>query len=165
MLTQADWIILVVVAASAVLSLIRGFIKEAISLAAWLCAFLITGNFYAELADKLTFIEDNSMRIGAAIVVLFAASMLAAGLLGAVLKAATAKAGLSGTDRLLGAVFGVLRGLLIVCAILALLQILFKLHILSSIASEPWWQDSLFIPELMRVVSWFFVYVGSPVGV
>ena len=73
------------------------------------------------------------------------------------------KAGLSGTDRLLGIVFGVLRGILVVCAILALLQIFFKLHILSFILSTSWWQNSVFIPELQRIVNWFFIYLGTPI--
>lgn len=68
------------------------------------------------------------------------------------------KVGLSGTDRLLGMVFGILRGVLIVCVILALMQIGFKLHILSFVADSPFYRDSVFIPELQRIVDWFFVH-------
>ena len=77
---------------------------------------------------------------------------------GSIIRAFIHKVGLSGTDRLLGMVFGVLRGILIVCVILALLQIGFKLHILSFVADAPFYRDSVLIPELMRIVNWFFTY-------
>ncbi len=164
MLTPADWAIVAGVGASALLSLIRGFIKEAISLAAWVCAFLVTGKFYESLASKLTFFQDDFVRQGAAMALLFVVTLLVVGMCGNILRSLVAKSGLSGTDRLLGIGFGVLRGVLVVCAILALLQIMFKLHILTSLQEESFWTESLFIPELMRIVSWFFVYVGTPIG-
>ena len=162
MLSLADYVILAVVGASSLLSLLRGFVKEAVSLAAWVLAFAVTGHFYDRLAVRLTYFNDAMVRIAVASALLFTLTLIVAGLCGNILRALITKAGLSGTDRLLGVVFGVLRGVLVVCAVLALLQILFKFHILTFIADEPWWKDSLFIPELTRIVSWFFVYVGTP---
>lgn len=158
-LTLADWLIIIIVALSGMLSLFRGFIKEAISLVAWICAFLVTSKFYEVLAQKLTFLSDDGMvRSAVACIVLFVATLCVVGLCGAIIRAMVHKVGLSGTDRLLGMVFGILRGILIVCVVLALLQIGFKLHILSFVADAPFFRDSLFIPELMRIVNWFFTY-------
>ena len=127
MLTPADWIIIAIVGLSGLLSIFRGFIKEAISLIAWVCAFVITSKFYEALAQKLTFISDDEMvRNGIACLILFIATLCVVGLCGSIIRAFIHKVGLSGTDRLLGMVFGVLRGILIVCVILALLQIGFK---------------------------------------
>ena len=166
MLTAADWAIIAVVALSALVSVFRGFIKEAISLLAWVAAFVVTGNFYDTLADRYTYFEDSLTRTTLAVLSLFVVTLLVVGLFGRALDMLIKKAGLSGTDRLLGVVFGIIRGLLIVCAALALFQILFKLHILTFLQDEAVWRDSVFIPELMRVVSWFFVYLGTdaPVG-
>lgn len=159
MLTPADWIIIAIVGLSGLLSIFRGFIKEAISLIAWVCAFVITSKFYEALAQKLTFISDDEMvRNGIACLILFIVTLCVVGLCGSIIRAFIHKVGLSGTDRLLGMVFGVLRGILIVCVILALLQIGFKLHILSFVADAPFYRDSVLIPELMRIVNWFFTY-------
>ena len=148
MLTAADWLILAVVVISGGISLFRGFIREAI----------ITSRFYEALAPKLTFFSDSIVRNTVACIILFAATLIVVGLCGTILRSLITKVGLSGTDRLLGVAFGVLRGVLIVCVILALLQIGFKLHILSFVADSPFYRDSLFIPELQRIVNWFFVY-------
>lgn len=164
MLSLADYVILVICGLSSLLSLWRGFVKEAISLGAWVTAFAVTGNFYSALAPKLTFVDDAMVRTILAMVILFVISLLVVGLCGNVLRALISKAGLTGTDRLLGVAFGAVRGILIVCALLALLQILFKLHLFTFLQDEIWWQQSLFIPELQKIVSWFFVYLGSPIG-
>ena len=155
MLTAADWLILAVVVISGGISLFRGFIREAI---AWVSAFIITSRFYEALAPKLTFFSDSIVRNTMACIILFTATLIVVGLCGTILRSLITKVGLSGTDRLLGVAFGVLRGVLIVCVILALLQIGFKLHILSFVADSPFYRDSLFIPELQRIVNWFFVY-------
>lgn len=157
MLTTADWLILAVVIISGGLSLFRGFIKEAISLIAWVSAFIVASKFYEPLAAKLTFVSDEIVRKAGACVILFIATIVVVGLCGSIISSVINKVGLSGTDRLLGMVFGVLRGVLVVCVVLALMQIGFKLHILSFVADSPFYRDSLFIPELQRIVNWFFV--------
>lgn len=162
MLTVADWLILAVVLISGVLSLFRGFIKEAISLVAWVSAFIVTSRFYEALARKITFLDDDIARKVVSCMILFIATLIVVGICGSIIRSLIDKVGLSGTDRLLGMAFGVLRGVLIVCVILALMQIGFKLHILSFVADSPFYRDSVFIPELQRIVNWFFVY-GPPV--
>ena len=58
-------------------------------------------------------------------------------------------------------VFGVVRGILIVSAVFAVLQILIKLRILSFITYYPWYKDSIFVPHLEVIVEWFFNYLGT----
>ena len=60
MLTAADYVILAIIAISALLSVLRGFVREAISLLAWVSAFMVTGNFYKDLSRKLTYFEAVS---------------------------------------------------------------------------------------------------------
>lgn len=158
MLTAADWIILAVVVISGGISLFRGFIREALSLIAWVSAFIITSRFYEALAQKLTFFDDSVVRVTIACIILFVSTLIVVGLCGTIIRSIITRVGLSGTDRLLGVAFGLLRGVLIVCVILALMRIGFRLHILSFLADSPIYRDSLFIPELQRIVNWFFVY-------
>lgn len=164
MLTPADWAILAVVVSSGILSLWRGFLREAISLGAWVGAFVVAGKFYSPLAAKLTYFQDGITRNSAAIFILFVVTLLLIGTCGNILRSLVKKAGLSGTDRLLGVAFGVLRGVLVVCAVLAILQIGFKFGVLSFLMSNPVYADSLFIPELQRIVNWFFVYLSTPLN-
>lgn len=162
--TIADWVIVAIIACSSLLSVLRGFIKEAFSLIAWVAAFAITGNFYRELAEHFTYFNDEITRVILSILALFIGTLIIVGSIGNLLRILISKAGLSGTDRLLGIGFGFIRGVLIVSALLALLKILFKIHILSFLEDEVFWQDSILIPELMRIVNWFFIYLGTDVG-
>lgn len=158
MFTAADWIILAVVVVSGGVSLFRGFIREVVSLTAWISAFFVCSKFYEPLAGKLTYFTDDVVRKTLACIILFVVTLFVVGLCGKLISSLVSSVGLSGTDRLIGMVFGVGRGILIVCVCLALLQIGFKLHILSFVADAPVFRDSMLIPELQRVVNWFFTY-------
>lgn len=164
MLTALDWGMLVVVGFSALLSVIRGFVREAASILSWVAAFIVAGRFYPQIAPYFTFSDDELTRNILSILCLFISTLVIVGFVGTAICSLVKKAGLSGFDRLLGIVFGALRGVLVLSAILALMQIAFRLHILSFVSSEPWWQNSVFIPELQRIVNWFFIYMGTPVG-
>lgn len=160
-LTALDWIILGVVAVSALFSIMRGFVKEAVSLLSWIAAFMVTGRLYGTVATYLTFSDDELTRNFLAIILIFIVTLIVVGLIGKIICSMIRKAGLSGFDRLLGIAFGVVRGVLILCAILAVLQILFNLHILTILQENAWWQNSVFRPDLEKIVSWFFRYMSN----
>lgn len=148
-----DYAILAVILISTLISLVRGFIKEAISLVVWIGAFFIASNFYANLAHLLTNISDPFLRNAAAISLLFIATLILGALVNYILGQLVSKTGLSGTDRVLGLAFGALRGVLVVSAML------FFMDAFSSAASTSWWQASQLIPEFTLVVEWFFEYL------
>ncbi len=163
MLTAADFVIIAVVGVSSLLSIMRGFVREAASIIAWIAAFLITGRFYAKAAPLFVFSHDALTRNVLAVIVLFVVTLIALGMAGNLICTMVRRAGLSGFDRLLGVCFGAVRGVLIAAAVLALLQILFHLHVLTFIQDEPWWRDSVLLPDLQRLVNWFFLYMSTPV--
>lgn len=148
-----DFSILAIIAVSTLISLIRGFVKEAISLVVWFGALFIASQFYADLAVYLTRINDELLRNGAAIAILFIATLLLGAMLNYVIGQLVQATGLSGTDRVLGAVFGALRGILIVSALL------FFMDTFTPSASATWWQDSVLIPEFAVIIEWFFSFV------
>ena len=150
-----DYAILAVILFSAVISLIRGFVKEAISLAIWFSAFFIASQFYADLAVYLTKLDDLMIRNGVAIAILFVSTLIIGGLINYLISQLVQFTGLTGTYRALGLVFGALRGLLIVSALL------FFLDTFTPMSSSDWWETSLLIPEFSLIIEWFFEYLQN----
>lgn len=117
-MTVLDWLVVLILAASVVLSLMRGLVMEIFSLGAWIAAFLAAKWGAASVAPFLPFsVESEGMRYFAGFAVLFVAALFALMLLGRLLKGAVGAAGLGGADRLFGAAFGLLRGVVILAGL------------------------------------------------
>ena len=146
----ADWLIIIVILISTLFSLQRGFVKEALSLAVWVTAFVIARTFSFNLAVILAnYIELYSVRVAAAFALLFAGTLIVGALISHLVGAMIRATGLSGTDRLLGMVFGAIRGGLIMVVVVALLK-----H--TPLAQDPWWEQSYLIPEFLVMEEWSF---------
>lgn len=143
-----DYAILGVIAVSTIVSLFRGFIKEAVSLAVWIAGVFIAFKFYPQMATYLTGIENEMLRSGAAIAILFIITLILGALLNQLLSEIVHYTGLSGTDRMLGMVFGGLRGVVIAAATLLFLDTSTPAN------SSQWWNDSVLIPEFAGVIQW-----------
>ena len=140
-----DFILLAIVALSALVSLFRGFIREALALLGWVAAVWIAISFSAPLAALFAgAIELPSMRLALAYLLLFIGTLMVAGILVWLVGLLVEKTGLSGTDRLLGAVFGLARGV-IIAAILVLLAGL------TPLPRDPWWRESALLPHFQKV--------------
>ena len=148
-----DFTIIGVILLSTVISLIRGFVKEAISLAIWFAAFFISSQFYADLATFMTKFDDQLVRNGIAIAILFVSTLILGGLINYLISQLVQYTGLSGTDRALGSVFGLLRGALIVSALL------FFMDTFTPSADAEWWQTSVLIPEFTPIIELFFKFI------
>ena len=150
-----DIVIIAVIAFSALVSLVRGFVREALSLVTWGCAFFIASHYYSYLAVWFTGFEEELIRNGIAIAVLFVASLIVGAIVNYIIGSLVEKTGLSGTDRVLGVCFGGLRGVLIVAAIL------FFLDTFTGFSSSEDWQRSTLIPQFSYIIGWFFDYLKS----
>ena len=143
-----DWVILAIVAISALISIKRGFVKEMLSLASWSAAFIIALNFYGNLEVLLEqWIKTPSVRYGTAFGILFAATLIIGAMINHLVSELVRITGLTGTDRIFGVVFGTARGLILVTAAIFGLQML-------SLSQDPWWQESILIPHFELMVAW-----------
>lgn len=150
-----DYIIIALIVFSALVSLIRGFVRETLSLLIWGCAFFVASHFYSYLAVYFTRFEDALVRNGIAIVILLIATLIIGAMGNYVISSLVEKTGLSGTDRVLGICFGALRGVLIVAAIL------FFLDTFTGLSQSADWKQSQLIPQFSYIIKWFFDYLQN----
>lgn len=141
-IANLDIAIVVVVMLSAAIGLVRGLIKEILSLLSWVVAFVAALYFSTEVAGYLPETWGTmTVRTAIAFVILFIGALIAASILQWTLSQLVATTGLSGTDRLLGFLFGAARGLLIAMVVLIGLR---------EIAGDAqWWSDSVLQGELL----------------
>jgi len=136
----ADIAVFSIIGLSILISLFRGFVKEALSLATWVAALAVAIMFSARVAGYIpASVESQTARVIIAFVALFIITLIAGAIINYLVSQVVDKTGLSGTDRMLGIVFGVARGGLIV-AILVLLASL------TNMPKETWWQSTLTLP-------------------
>ena len=145
----ADYVILGTIAVSMIVSLMRGFTVEALSLVTWIAAFVVARLFSLPMAVLIAdFIDPPSARQPLAFVALFVMTLIVGALIRHLVKEVVNATGLSGTDRALGTVFGALRGGLLVVVALAVLSRA------TQMPGDPWWQQSVLIPHFLLVETW-----------
>jgi membrane protein required for colicin V production len=145
----ADWAIIGIFSLSCLIGLIRGFVREALSLVIWVAAVLVAKVFGSQLEVLLVDqIQSPSVRLMTAYAVLFIATLLLGAMLSYLIGALVRATGLSGTDRLLGMVFGAARAFIIVMALLILLPGFIPLN------EEEWWQQAQLIPHFLACEEW-----------
>lgn len=143
-----DWVIVGIIALSGLLSLKRGFLREAMSLITWVVAFVLARLFSGVLSTHITsFLPDPAAGLMAAFAILFVLTLLCGSLIQMLIIALVRATGLSATDRLLGVGFGVVRGGLVVIVMVALLR-------MTPVAANDWWQSSSLIPHFVLLEGW-----------
>lgn len=153
-----DVVILALIALSAILSLFRGFVREAVALITWLVALWVAMAFYEDLATILSqWIPVPSAQKITAFAVLFICVLLVGAIINFLAGRLVDKTGLTGTDKMLGIVFGVARGGVIV-AILVLLAGL------TPLPQDPWWQDSQLLGYFQELALWLRNYLPSEIA-
>ncbi len=144
-LIWADYAILAILGLSVLMSLWRGFLREAISLASWVGAFVLAFHFSDRVAVLLEgYVSVPSVRqmlaFGAVVVV----ALFAGGLVNIVVGRIVDGTGLGPTDRMVGVVFGAARGVAIVAVLVLLAG-------LTPVPRDPWWSQSIFLPHFQEL--------------
>src|SRR5450631_1737329 len=115
----ADWIIIAFLVFSVAGAAIEGFFHEVFKLAGLVVGYLVAAWQYHRLADWFApHLKSPWLGEIAGFLIIFFAVLIVAGLAGRIARWAMKKAGLSSIDRILGAVLGLLRGVLVVAVVL-----------------------------------------------
>ena len=141
-----DYVVIGIVALSLVLGLWRGVVSEMIALAAWILAFMAALEFGAQVGLQLFMgIADPALRALAGCAVVFIGVLVAMSLVRLAVRSMVKALGLSLSDRLLGMVFGLARGLLVVLVLVAAGG-------LTSAPQQAWWKQAVLAPPLETAV-------------
>ena len=153
-----DYFILGVIILSGLLSLWRGFVKEALSLATWIAAPVVAILFYEELAPWFErWVSAPSGRLALAFGILLVLVLVLGGLVNYLVGQLVSKTGLSGTDRALGIVFGIARGVMVV-------GVLVLLAGLTQLPQDPWWQESIFLRHFVDLARWMSSFLPANIA-
>lgn len=145
-MSSTDWILIALLTASMLVGAWRGLVYEVMSVIGWIAAFLLAQWFAPEVADKLPMKSSGeTLRYAAAFVVVFIASVFAAGLLSSLMKKLISAVGLRPVDRILGAVFGVFRGLILLLALSVVVH-------MTALQESDWWVESKGGPMLITML-------------
>lgn len=145
-MTLFDYLVLGIVGASVLLGLWRGVVSELLALAAWILAFFASRMFGPLAAGWLSgTVVDPLIRQCIGFVAVFVAVLIVVGLARLLLRELLRAVGLGLIDRMLGSVFGVLRGLAV-----ALAGVL--IGGMTSLPHQAWWHDAMLAPPLETVV-------------
>ena len=139
-MTIFDYLVLFVLICSIVISMLRGLVKEILSLLGWIVAFVVANAYGEMLAQWLPdAIPGSTARLIVAFLALFIGVRILMGLLSMALDAVIKAAGLTLADRGLGGLFGFARGVLIVLAAVLLCG-------MTAMPQQPFWKNALLSP-------------------
>ena len=145
-MTAFDYTVLAILGLSIIFSVMRGLVKEVLSILAWFLAFYVCRTYTDQMLPLMPAdIPSESLRTLAAFLVLFLATLLLATLLAIAISAIFKKIGLGWLNRLLGAVFGAFRGVLVVC-------ILVLLAGMTEMPKDARWKNAMFSAPIEALV-------------
>lgn len=141
-----DLAILGVVLVFAIIGIVRGFIKEVLSLTSWILSFWVAFSF-AEQASRFfePYIDAPLLRLVAAFATLFVCTLLMLTIISFLLHKLLSVSAIKGTDRALGGVFGAAKGLVLIAALMLFAQE-------TVLPQEKWWQTSVLAGHFQPLV-------------
>jgi membrane protein required for colicin V production len=136
--TEFDFVVLAILLVSSLVGLLRGLLKEILALLAYGVAIVVTLWWGATVYGWLMpWIKSALLRMGVAYATVFFLALLGMGLLNMGLSTLIQKSGMSSMDHGMGAMFGFIRGLLIVF-------LLVEVAGYTPLPQEPWWRHAMF---------------------
>ena len=146
-MANLDWIFVGILCVSTLVGAWRGLVYEVLSLVVWAAAFVLAQLFAPQVAEMLPMAGASEVvRYGAAFALVFVAAVFAGTLLTWLVSKLFQVTGLRPADRALGAVFGLMRGLEVLMALVVLVT-------MTPLKLQPWWADSMTAPWVLMAVN------------
>ncbi|MGH1426494.1 MAG: CvpA family protein [Arenicella sp.] len=140
-----DIAIVALIFISVLVGLLRGFTKELLSIASWVISIYLAFNFYKYAAEYLAaYINNEWLSNVAGGAIIFVGSLFILSMIGYLISKAVAATGVKGTDRVLGAVLGAVRGVLIIGFMVVVASIF-------NVQAANWWKKSTLIGHFSPV--------------
>lgn len=152
----ADYCILATLALSVLMGLWRGLIGEVLALACWIVAVWVAWMFGPQVAMQFTKVDVPSARLLIGYALCFIAVLIAGAIVSFLMRKLIRGSGLSGTDRLLGMVFGLARGVALVTLVVLLLGF-------TPFPRDPWWHQSQLLPSFQQGAQWASAHMPAEV--
>lgn len=152
-LTGFDYVVLTLIGFSVLIGVLRGFLREVLALAGWVAAFVVARLYTAQVVPLLPLqIPSEGMRYLVGFSLLFLITLLVSTLLAIALSQLVKQIGLGWLDRILGMLFGLLRGMLIVLVLVMLAG-------MTSLPKDERWQSAMLSAPLEAVVVWIMPWM------
>lgn len=152
-LNWADFVIIGILVFSVLVGMLRGFIREVLTIAVWILSFYVAFHYANTVSHMLSgAIENASMRYVVSFVLLLVAMIFVGAVINYIIAKLLKTTGLSGTDRVLGLGFGLARGVLLIGVL-----VMFAMH--TTLTDDPWWKESQMMGQFEQVGDWIKGYL------
>ena len=152
-----SWVDLVIITgcfASAAFGALRGFAKETLSLVTWIAAIWLAWNFFWVVTYFMGgWAAAPELKVWAGRMIVFVVVLVAGGLAGRMVGSLIKQTGLSGTDRVLGSIFGMGRGAIILGLAVLVLE-------MAGLDQDPWWREARLSPYGDRIADGIRYYAA-----
>lgn len=143
-----DISIFVIISLSVLVGVLRGFIREVLSLLVWILAFWVALEYTPKLADLFAdVITAASPRFVVAFAALFLVTLILGGVIGYLVNKFVRKTNLSSLDRSIGMFFGLARGVVIIAVLVMVMNV-------TPLVRTPWWEASIFVDYFQTLLVW-----------
>ncbi len=157
-MNEVDWVILAVLFFSTILGVSRGVVREILAIVGWVLGIFLALRFAPELAEKIPLPSVSILiRTVFAAVGIVVGTLFAIGIAGKVMSKLLAAASISFEDRAIGAVFGLARGIVIVCAVVFVTG-------MTGAVKTGYWRNSVLIVPAERVIDFSMPYLPSAIA-
>lgn len=147
-MTWIDYAMIAVLAVSTLVSLMRGIVKEVLSLAAWAVAFGVAWYYSNGVAKMFSaYLHVAWLRYVASFLIILLATLLLASMFSRLIGMVIKTSGMGLSDRLWGTVFGFARGIVVVALLTVVISAM-------PVRDEPWWKESLMLPYFLGATQW-----------
>jgi membrane protein required for colicin V production len=154
-MNATDYVVIVAIVISAVVGAMRGFLREAVALVSWVIALFFAWHFSDLVAPYLGgLMAGSEVRPWAARIIIVVLILMLGALVGALLGRFVRLSIFSGMDSMLGFLFGVVRGIVLLGVFVILGQLL-------QLQGEPWWRHSMLVPYGEAVANGLRSLVGA----